>query len=335
MSDRPPGMHDVARQVGVSHQTVSRVVNGHPNVRPETRERVMAAIAELGYRRNTAARALVTRRSGIVGVVSTGSGLFGPASTLMAVESAARDAGYFVSVSSLADASGVAVNLEHFLDQGAEGVVVIAPWDEVAEAAVAFAAQLPVVLVAADAPVVPGFHSLSVDQEAGARMAVAHLLDLGHRSILHVAGPAHWFDARARVRGYRQELLDAGITPREVVAGDWSAESGYAIGRTLKRSSLPDAVFLGNDMMALGFLRAMRERKIAVPRDISVVGFDDVLGSAFFDPPLTTIRQDFARLGQECLAVLGRVLGGSADPDSAPIPPELVCRHSTGPARKR
>lgn len=336
-SARPPGMHDVARQVGVSHQTVSRVVNGHPNVRPETRERVMAAISELGYRRNTAARALVTRRSGVVGIVTTGSGLFGPASTLLAVESAARDAGFFVSVSSLraADASDIAVNLEHFLDQGAEGVVVIAPWDEVAEAAGGFAVQLPVVLVAADAPVMPGFHSLSVDQEAGARMAVQHLLGLGHRRILHVSGPADWFDARARTRGYTRELLDAGLEPMEVVAGDWSAESGYAIGRKLKRSALPDAVFLANDMMALGFLRAMREKKIDVPGDISVVGFDDVLGSAFFDPPLTTIRQDFERLGQECLAVLGRVLNGSPDPDSDPLPPELVVRASTGPVRGR
>src|SRR5690606_34179877 len=125
---RPPAMSDVAAVAGVSHQTVSRVLNDHPSVRPETRQRVLDAIAQLGYRRNTAARALVTRRTGTLGVVTSGSALFGPTSTLIAVEEAARDAGYFVSVATVAkwEAEAMRRALEHFMSQGVEGLVVVA-----------------------------------------------------------------------------------------------------------------------------------------------------------------------------------------------------------------
>src|SRR5690606_34888310 len=144
---RPPAMSDVAAVAGVSHQTVSRVLNGHPSVRPETRQRVLDAIAQLGYRRNTAARALVTRRTGAIGVVTSGSALFAPTSTLIAVERAARDAGLFVSMATLArwEAEGMHELLEHFMSQGVEGMVVIAAHDEAIEAVRSFDAPVPVV----------------------------------------------------------------------------------------------------------------------------------------------------------------------------------------------
>ena len=158
---RPPGMHDVARRAGVSHQTVSRVLNDLPNVRAETRDRVLAAISELGYRRNTAARTLVTRRSSMFGVITSGSTLWGPSSALIGVESAARDAGYYVSLASVSgtEPTMATETLEHFVDQGVEGIIVIAPEAALAHAADPFVTRVPVVMVAADTEPAPGLHS--------------------------------------------------------------------------------------------------------------------------------------------------------------------------------
>jgi DNA-binding LacI/PurR family transcriptional regulator len=330
---RPPAMSDVAQVAGVSHQTVSRVLNASPSVRPETRQRVLDAIVELGYRRNSAARALVTRRSGTIGVVSTGLPYFGPTSTLIAVEEAARDAGYFVSVATLThnDALSVDRAVEYFLAQAVEGIIIIAPQDDVRDALVPFADQVPLVMIAAEPS--PGFayHTIGVDQELGARLATRHLLSLGHRDVVHLAGPQDWIDARARMAGWRAELVAAGITPGEPIGGDWEAGRGFDVGRRLVREGVPTAVFAANDQLALGLLRAFAEGGVAVPRDVSVVGFDDIAGSAHFFPPLTTVQQGFAELGGRCMEMLVAAMGG-LDFDSTPIPPRLVVRSSTGPA---
>lgn len=323
-------MHDVARRAGVSHQTVSRVLNGLPNVRPETRERVTAAIAELGYRRNNAARALVTRRSSMIGVMTSGSTLWGPSSALIAVESAARAAGYHVSLAGLGSLDNGLVSgvLEYFSDQSVEGIIVIAPEAALAHAADPLVAKVPVVMVAADTRPSPGLHITSVDQEGGARLAVRHLLDLGHRSIVHVSGPLEWFDAAARQRGWQSEMQAAAIEPAPPILGDWTAASGYAAGATLASSTLPTAVFAANDLMALGLVRALHDHGIAVPQQVSVVGFDDIPGSAHFIPGLTTVKQDFVALGRQCIDILLSALNGGVD-DPAPIEPELIIREST------
>lgn len=326
-------MSDVAAIAGVSHQTVSRVLNGHPSVRPETRQRVLDAIAELGYRRNTAARALVTRRTGTIGVLTSGSALFGPTSTLIAVEGAARDAGMFVSVATVAkwEAQAVQEVLEHFMSQGVEGVVVIAAHDDAVEAVRAFDAPVPVVMVGPKDP--PGrLHSVAVDQYAGARLATRHLLDLGHRHVTHLAGPVDWLDARARIRGWHDELGAAGIASGDPIPADWSAGRGYDVGLELLAGTLPTAVFAGNDQLALGLLRAFAEAGVRVPHDVSVVGFDDVDGSANFFPPLTTVRQGFGPLGRRCMELLLAAIAGDAVPPEL-IEPQLVVRASTGPPR--
>jgi DNA-binding LacI/PurR family transcriptional regulator len=330
---RLPGMQDVARLAGVSHQTVSRVLNAHPNVRPETKERVLLAIAELGYRRNTAARALVTRRSETIGVVTLNTALFGPTSTLLSVEAAARQAGYFVSVASLsiADAAHMTPTLEHFMSQAVEGVVVIAPQVSVAKAAEVFGAAVPVVLVASDVPKSPGYQSVSVDQQGGARMAVKHLIELGHRDIAHLAGPIEFYDGRARIRGWRLQMKAAGLPVREPLVGDWSPDSGYDLGRQMIKGGAPHAVFAANDQMALGLMQALGEAGLSVPQDVSIVGFDDIEGSAFFRPPLTTVRQDFNALGQMCMTTLMDALGGRKAGRVAPIVPQLIVRDSTAP----
>lgn len=330
---RPPAMSDVAAVAGVSHQTVSRVLNGHPSVRPETRQRVLDAIAQLGYRRNTAARALVTRRTGTIGVLSSGSALFGPTSTLIAVEGAARDAGLFVSVATVGrwTAEAVSGSLEHFMSQGVDGVVVIAAHDDAVEAVQGFADPVPIVMVGPQD--LPGpRRSVAVDQYAGARMAVRHLLDLGHRDVVHLAGPVDWLDARWRIQGWRDELAAAGIQPGEPVPGDWSAARGYAVGCSLVAGTLPTAVFAANDQLALGLLRAFAESGVRVPDDISVVGFDDVDGSAHFFPPLTTVRQEFGALGRRCLEVLVAAIE-DRPAESALIAPSVVVRASSGRPR--
>jgi DNA-binding LacI/PurR family transcriptional regulator len=328
---RAPGMQDVARRAGVSHQTVSRVINSHPHVSAATKERVQQAISELGYRRNSAARALVTSRSGTIGVALLGSALFGPASTLLSVETAARRAGYFVSMVSLraTDIDSLSASFEHFMDQAVEGIIVIAPQVNVLDAAQAVAINVPLVVIASDLPKRLGLHRLSVDQYAGARMAVRHLAELGHHNIAHLAGPSDWFDARARVRGWRAELTKQQLPTTKVLHGDWSAESGYNIGLRLLDQHLPDAVFAANDQMALGLIRALTEAGVPVPQGISVVGFDDVEGAAYFNPPLTTIRQDFEALGEQCIDLLVRVLATEYTPAPKPITPTLIVRGST------
>jgi DNA-binding LacI/PurR family transcriptional regulator len=331
---RPPAMSDVAARAGVSHQTVSRVLNGHPSVREETRRRVQEAIAELGYRRNTAARALVTRRTGMIGVITSGSALFGPTSTLIAVERAAREAGYFVSVATVErwEVDAMRQTLEHFMAQGVDGLVAVAAHDDAVEAVQQFASPVPVVMVGPKDLPEQGLHAVAVDQYRGARVAVRHLLDLGHRHVTHLAGPLDWLDARHRVRGWSDELSAAGVDPGEPIAGDWSADRGYAVGRELVAGALPTAVFAANDQLALGLLRAFAEAGVRVPDDVSVVGFDDVDGSAHFYPPLTTVRQEFREMGRCCLEMLLAVIRGE-EASVELIAPQLVVRSSTGAPR--
>ena len=219
MSGRP-GMHDVARVAHVSHQTVSRVLNDHPHVRPATRDRVQRAIVELGYRRNVAARSLVTRRSGVLGLLTPRTGLYGPTSSAMAVEVAAREAGYFVSLASVADTSAEALSaaVEHFKDQAAEAVVLIAPELQWLAAANVVAADMPVITMCADyRPARPTIASVAMDNRAGALLVTRHLLELGHRDIAFVEGSRASPEAAARLRTWRGELRRAGLSAGALV----------------------------------------------------------------------------------------------------------------------
>ena len=332
---RAPGMFDVARSAGVSHQTVSRVVNDHPNVRPETRARVMAVIEELGYRRNTVARALATNRSGTIGVITNREALYGPTSILLSLEAAARDEGYFVSLVTLTDAATTTMSaaLQHFRDQAVEGIIVISASADLMTAAIEVAPRVPVVLVAATSKPVAGFYFASVDNNLGARLAVRHLLELGHTDIAHVRGPARSLEATARMRSWRQTVRSAGHVPGAVIAGDWTAESGYAAGRRFLETHLPEAIFAANDEMALGVLRALAEHDVSVPGEVSLIGFDDIAGSAFFNPPLSTVRQDFASLGHRCLDLLVSAINGAALPSPVLVEPILLVRQSTAARR--
>ncbi|MFC7407042.1 LacI family DNA-binding transcriptional regulator [Georgenia alba] len=330
-----PSMTDVAALAGVSHQTVSRVLNTPDAVRPETRRRVEEAIRRLGYRRNYAARALRTQRSGLVGVVSSGESYYGPSRMTMAIEEAARSQDYATLLTALRDARPAAVEkvLGYFLDHRVDGIIVIAAVDAVAEAAEQLSRRLPVVLVASDLRPAAGIRVVGVDQRLGGRIATRHLLQRGHRRILHVAGPGDWFDARGRVVGWREELVTAGLTGETVEAG-WDTVDGYRVAHELVAAGeLPDAIFAANDYLALGMIRAFTESGVRVPEDLSVIGFDDIEGAAYFNPPLTTVRQPFDAVGRAVvevlLAGLGAESGASRPVEPVALPPELVPRSSS------
>jgi DNA-binding LacI/PurR family transcriptional regulator len=324
-------MSDVAALAGVSHQTVSRVIADHPNVRPRTRARVLAAIDELGYRPNTAARALATGRSRTLGVVSMNSTLFGPASTLYSIEEAAKLAGYFVTVASVRsfDRTSLREATTRLLDQAVDGLIVIAPLASAGDSLRDLPKDIAIVSVDGD----PDTHNavVQVDQVSGATVATQHLLDAGHRTVWHVAGPQDWLDAQGRITGWQAALTQAGAEVPPLLTGDWSARSGYQAGQVLARMPEVTAVFVGNDQMALGLLRALNERNRQVPGDVSVVGFDDP-EAAFYTPPLTTVRQDFAEVGRRSLHMLvDQITSGPGVTGHVLVDTEFVIRQSTAP----
>jgi DNA-binding LacI/PurR family transcriptional regulator len=327
---RPAVMSDVGRLAGVSHQTVSRVVNGSPHVRPETRERVIAAMLELGYRRNPVARALATGRSNMLGVVSFDTTLYGPASTLFGIERAAHEAGYFIIIASLKtlDRASVMDAVERLRRQGVDGILAIAPQEDAVDALLHARSDVPLVAVeAGPSDTVP---VVALDQFAGAASATRHLLDLGHETVWHVAGPSDFLEAQQRARGWRATLEAAGAEPPAPLVGDWSARAGYDLGRRLSGDRAATAIFVANDQMALGVLRALNEAGRELPREVSVVGFDDIPEAPYFTPPLTTVRQDFNEMGSRGLRLLLRTIeAGERLPAGPPGRPELIVRAST------
>jgi DNA-binding LacI/PurR family transcriptional regulator len=328
---RAPNIRDVARRAGVSYQTVSRVLNDSEALRPATRERVRAAIEELGYRPNPAARALVTSRSKTIGVISPQSGLYGPTTTIQATEVAAREAGYRLSITSIGanDAGAIGFAIDFLLGQSIDALVVLAPQRQVLDAIAALSITVPYVTL--EATELDDGRGLSVDQVGGARLAVRHLVELGHRRILHISGPTDWIEAEARFDGYIAELIASRLDPLDRIVGDWTAESGYRIGLDVLLAADFSAVFCGNDQMALGLMHACRELNVRVPHDLSVVGFDDTPESAHFAPGLTTVRQDFAEIGRRAVSLLLSELRGDFGLEHESIAPALTVRDSTAP----
>jgi DNA-binding LacI/PurR family transcriptional regulator len=317
-------MVDVARLAKVSHQTVSRVLNDPDAVRPATRQRVQAAIDSLGYRRNPAARALVTGRSQSIGILSFNATLYGPASTIDGIEKAASEAGYFVSVAAIHDLGDTAVRqaVERLLAQAVDGVMVVAPFP------LTVPDTFPAVMLHGGAKA--GMPSVSVDQELGARLATEHLLSQGHRTVFHIAGDQKWTESRRRVSGWRAALRDADAAIPEPLPGDWSARSGYEAGQQLAGRADVTAIFVANDHMALGLLRALHEAGRRVPEDVSVVGFDDIPEAEYLRPTLSSVRQDFAEVGRRSVELmLAQIERGARQTARVSVQPELVVRQSS------
>ena len=323
-------IRDVARLAGVSHMTVSRVLNHHPNVSDATRERVERVIAELHFRPSRTARALAHGSSKVIGVLEAAGGRFhGPASTVAAIEDAARAEGFSVMIAVIDadDPESEAAGVEHLLDQGAVGLILVSPRARASGALTDAAAGVPLVAMHAAAGAAEAL-SGAADQIEGGRIAARHLLELGHTRLAHLAGPEGWLEAESRARGFAAELASRGLDAVAVETGDWTAESGYRLGRELLRTGGFTAVFSANDQMALGLLHAAREAGVDVPGELSVVGFDDIGEAAHYAPALTTLRQDFPELGRRAIAtLLARLTGGEAP---GPMPaPTLIVREST------
>lgn len=331
---RKPGMVDVADVAGVSYQTVSRVLNELPDVAPDTRTRVLAAVEQLGYRRNMAARALKTDRTTTIGIVTDRSPRLGPVGTLLALEGAARDQGYNCRVATVDEPYGdsIPAAIAGMEEVGADGIIVIAPRLSFAKAVREVTHRVPLEMIAAGAASGPGVFTYSENQELGARMATRHLLGLGHTEVAHLGGSMDWFDARVRRRGWEAEMRDFGLEPGPYFEGDWSPGWAYRTGLRLVAEGLPTAIFAASDHTALGLYRAFAESRVNVPDDVSIVGFDDIEGADYFHPPLTTIRQDFPALARRSIDLLLRAMDGR-DVDLTPIPPVLKVRQSTSAPR--
>ncbi|MET0813197.1 MAG: LacI family DNA-binding transcriptional regulator [Microbacterium sp.] len=313
------GVRDVARAAGVSAQTVSRVLNEHPNIRPETRTRVLEVMAALGYRVNNAARALGTRTTRTLGVIASDATLYGPSVGIAALETAARESGRWIATAyaDAASEASVIAAADRLLAQGVDGIVVLAP--HVATLAALHRTHPGVPLEA--------LHSgVGADrQREGGALAAGHLVALGHRGIARVSGPDDWLEAVARDEGVVAALAEAGLDSGPVWRGDWSAAAGAALAPAVVDAVRggTTAVVVANDQMALGLVAGLGAAGLDVPGDVSVVGFDDNPDAAFYAPALTTVRLDFSGEARRAVAA---VLGTEAPPVGAP---RLLVRAST------
>jgi DNA-binding LacI/PurR family transcriptional regulator len=328
---RSATLNDVGALSGVSYQTVSRVVNESPLVAEKTRARVLKAIAELGYRPNQAARRLVTRRSRVIGMVGSNITYYGPAQVMVSIEETAKLEGYNLMFIGLEHPSKTRLTaaINDLCEHQVDGIVLGVQLNRSVDIR-----QLcrGVPFVSLDAATNRDLPAVIVDQQHGVRLATRHLLDLGHQQIACVAGPKDWSAAKERRQGWAQTLKEAGLEPGPCIEGDWSPGSGFVAVAQLLQSAPRrfTAIMVGNDHMALGALRALHARGIRVPEDISIVGYDDLPESRFFEPPLTTVHHDFAQQGERCVKVLLRMIDREPVEGSLQLlRPELVIREST------
>lgn len=326
---RETSMADVARRAGVSGQTVSRVANGRDNVDPLTRDRVIAAMRELGYRPNSAARALRSGRFRSIGVIMFSLSSYGNMRTLDAIASEASGAGYSLALIPLDSAtqSDVSGAFDRLSEHAVDGVIILIETHQLDEAEIALPTGLPVVVV--DSSARYAYPVVDTDQAQGATLATEHLLDLGHETVWHISGPRESYAAERRRAAWEVALERRGARIPDVLIGDWTAESGHELGRILAARADVTAAFVANDHMALGVMRAFHEAGRTVPGDLSIVGFDDVPEAANFWPPLTTIRQRFDRVGESAMRALIAEIEGESPSGRELVPTTLVVRSST------
>lgn len=325
-------LHEVAEDAGVSHQTVSRVINGSPHVATNTRKRVLASIKRLNYRPNFMARGLVMQRSHTVGVVSFGTNFYGPAQMVDNIDRSLQERGYGFTTTTIRKMTigHLRVAVQKLRDQAVDGIVMITPIHSInLDPVQKLCTGIPFVMI--DIALGAQLPSVVIDQHCGGRLATQHLLDLGHEQIVEISGPLDWSDASLRHQGWLDAMKRAGLKPGRSIESDWSAAGGYEATQTLLRDGVSfTGLVAGNDQMALGALRALRELGLNVPKDVSVVGFDNLPESAFFEPPLTSVKQDFTALGRQSAEYLVALI---EDPEMPPqqrvLYPELVIRQST------
>ncbi|WP_166314905.1 LacI family DNA-binding transcriptional regulator [Microbacterium excoecariae] len=332
-SRRRVSMGDVAQHAGVSAQTVSRVANGTGTVVPETRERVIRAMHELGYRPNSAARALKLGSFRTIGVLSQTLSTIGDVRTIEAIALSAAEEGYAttllpVHATNQADVDRLFSRLQEL---AVDALILNLEAPQLAHAAEILPPGVPVVYMDPDAP--RARVVVDTDQEGGARQATEHLLSLGHETVWHIAGPEESRPAARRIDGWRGALEAAGREVPDPLRGDWSVASGYREGRRIAGREDVTAVFCGNDQMALGLYRALAEAGRRVPDDVHVVGFDDTSDARAYDPPLTSVHHEFSDVGRRCIAAaLALARGETPDPFSV-VTTKLILRESTAGRR--
>jgi len=340
-SNKRPTIKHVAKVAGVSTQTVSRVINERPDVAPETRERILTTISELGYQPSALARSLIQQRSYTLGVVTAGLIHIGPSRTLNGITSAAEEAGYSLLLKGLPryDVEDVVPIFQALFSRHVDGIIWAVP--EVGENRNwvdnrSLNLKVPIVYLTMEPK--QNISTVSMDNYLGGRMAMAHLLEQGYRRIGHISGPMDWWEARQRVAAWRDALKEAGLAVEDAhcVEGNWSpASGGLAIGKLFAQYPDMDAVFVANDQMALAVIQEACERGMHIPEELAVVGFDNIPESAFFSPPLTTIQQDQQAMGklavEETILMIESGWEGlvSPEPKSLKLAPTLVVRQSS------
>ena len=323
-SARRARLSDVAKLAGVSSQTVSRVVRGSSVVAPETRERVLVAVEELGYRPNLAARSLSNRRTGVIHVVNATPLFGGHARTFLSIVSELGRLGYHTSVAGSPKEQHP--TLDQLVPLGVDGIVVLGGHAQSADLVSVVHGRIPAVFVGQRFDLPDDVASVAIDQDAAARKATNHLVELGRRRLMHICGPSDWFDAHERRDGFNAACREAGIEPTKVSANSWEARSGYVLGEHFPSDI--DGLFASNDHLALGALRWLVEHGRNVPGDVAVVGVDDVDGADSFLPPLTTIRQPHQEVGACAVGHLAELIAGGPARHTL-LAPELIIREST------
>ncbi len=311
---RRPTIRQVASAAGVSTQTVSRVMNKRPDVAAETRQRVLDVIDQLGYQPSEVARSLIHQRTYMIGVVTAGLKYTGPSRTISGITQAAEENGYALMIKELPrfDVHNVEPILKEFISRHVDGIVWAVP--EVGENRdwvdqTPSLRGIPTVFLTMQ----PQAHLtvVSMDNYQGARLAVEHLIAQGYEHIGHISGPLDWWEARQRMAAWKDALQAHDLPAQDChwVEGNWSSTSGaQAIQTLFNQYPQMDAVFAANDQMALSVLQAAQLRKIAVPQDLGVVGFDNIAESAFFSPPLTTIQSNQDTVGQWAVEELVKII---------------------------
>jgi len=327
--NKKANIYDVAKLAGVSHQTVSRVLNNHSSLKPATREKVEKAITELSYRPSNAARQLVTSQSRLIGVLIAEADLYGPASILNAMEKVARLEGY--SLISIAVSAGSRESWREAIDQlrnlDIDGVITIALPEQIVKEIENSLDGAVIVIV--DSEPSKKFDVVNMDNIYGATLATQYLIDAGHTEILHVTGPENGYEADKRKVGYETTMKNAKLKP-EVIVGDWSIAKGFEAGvKVSKMKKRPTAVFCANDHLALGMMKAFNEAGIDVPGDISIIGFDNIPESGYLIPALTTVGQNFDEIGNNAIEKMLLQLREGSKKEAVMIKPALVLRSST------
>lgn len=338
MKQKQPTIRDVAARAGVSHQTVSRVINGEASVRPGTRALVLKAIDEMNYVPNPMARGLISNRTRCIGMVTTNVSDHSFAEAVAGAEKEARRLGYFLMVASVEeDESDEGQYLHLLVERRIEGLIVARAHLAPGHLRQADQNEIPLVIIG---PRVDDHTAVDVDNVGAAKEAVSHLLSRGHREIATITGPSDWAAVQNRMRGYEEACAEWGVEPRpELVehSVDWSPMGGQAAAaRLLGRKGAFTAVFAHSDLLAVGAIREFGAHGVDIPNDVSIVGFDDIEVAAFANPPLTTVRQPMESVGALAASLVIGQLGDHPvrQKQAHLLPGILIARESVAPVKR-